>query len=251
MKVSLMITCMCDIFASNVGKDTLELLEHLGCEVDFPEAQTCCGQPAFNSGYLNDSKKAMKQMMKAFRHSEYVVAPSGSCIGMVREYPAIFKGDPEWEEEATALAEKAYEVTQFIVDVLGIEEVGAIFPNRVTYHPSCHMTRILGVKEAPVKLLSGVQDIDFVELPIKEDCCGFGGTFAVKNAAISTAMAQEKSQHVTETEAEYLTGGDMACLMNIGGMMEREGKQVKVVHITEILNHRINVKQEGGDKVEH
>lgn len=238
MKVSLMITCMCDIFASNVGKDTLELLEHLGCEVDFPEAQTCCGQPAYNSGYVNDSKRAMKQMMIAFQHSNYVVAPSGSCIGMLREYPKVFKGDPEWEERAKALAEKAYEVTQFIADVLGVRNVGATFPYRVTYHPSCHMTRILGVKEAPVQLLENVEAIDFVELPIKEDCCGFGGTFAVKNAAISTAMAEEKSEHVTETKAEYLTGGDMACLMNIGGMMERQGKQVKVVHITEILNHR-------------
>jgi len=238
MKVSLMITCICDTFASNVGKDTVELLEHLGCEVDFPQLQTCCGQPAFNSGYVKEAKKAMKQMIKAFRHSKYVVAPSGSCIGMLREYPKIFKGDLKWEEEAKALAAKSYEITQFIVEVLGKEDVGATFPKRVTYHPSCHMTRILGVKEAPVKLLKNVKEIDFVELPIKEDCCGFGGTFAVKNEFISTAMAKEKSQHVTETEAEYLVGGDMACLMNIGGMMEREGKNVKVAHITEILNHR-------------
>lgn len=237
MKVSLMITCMCDIFASNVGKDTVELLERLGCEVDFPEQQTCCGQPAFNSGYLEDSKEAMKQMMKAFQHSEYVVGPSGSCIGMLREYPKIFEGDPVWEKEAKALASKSYEVTQFIVDVLGIEDVGATFRGRVTYHPSCHMTRILGVKDAPLKLLQNVKGLELVELPVKEDCCGFGGTFAVKNEAISSAMTKEKSRHVSETKAEYLIGSDMACLMNIGGMMEREGKYVKIAHITEVLNH--------------
>ncbi|MDY0394377.1 (Fe-S)-binding protein [Virgibacillus halophilus] len=238
MKVSLMITCMCDIFASNVGKDTVELLERLGCEVDFPQQQTCCGQPAFNSGYLQDSKEAMKQTMKAFRFSKYVVGPSGSCIGMLREYPKVFKGDPVWEEEAKALAAKSYEVTQFIVEVLGIEDVGATFEKKVTYHPSCHMTRILGVKKAPMMLLKNVKGINFVELPVKEDCCGFGGTFAVKNEQISTAMAQEKSRHVSETEAEYLVGGDMACLMNVGGMMEREGKNVQIAHITEILNHQ-------------
>ena len=237
MKVSLMITCICDIFAANVGKDTVELLERLGCEVDFPKQQTCCGQPAFNSGYLKDSKKAMKQMMKAFEHSEYVVS-----IRFLhwhgQEYPKVFKGDPEWEQKAKELAAKSYEITQFIVNVLGIEDVGATFNKRVTYHPSCHMTRILGVKEEPVKLLKHVKDIDFVELPIKEDCCGFGGTFAVKNTAISTAMAKEKAEHTLETEAEYLVGGDMACLMNIGGYMQREGKEIKIAHITEILNHQ-------------
>src|SRR5690625_933226 len=240
MQVSLMITCICYVVASNVGKDSVELLEKLGCEVDFPTNQTCCGQPAFNSGYLEDSKKAMKQMMKAFVHSKYVVCPSGSCAGMVKEYPKIFKGDPVWEPRAKKLANKTYEITQFIVNVLGIEDVGATFNKRVTYHPSCHMTRILGVKEEPMKLLKNIKDIDFVELPIKEDCCGFGGTFAVKNEAISTAMAHEKAEHVLETEAEYLAGGDMACLMNIGGLMEREGKQVKIAHITEILNAGMN-----------
>ncbi|MRG85754.1 (Fe-S)-binding protein [Salinibacillus xinjiangensis] len=238
MKVSLFITCLCDIMSSNVGKDTVEILERVGCEVDFPELQTCCGQPAYNSGYLQESKKAMKQMMKAFKDSEYVVGPSGSCVGMLREYPEVFKGDPEWEEEAKKLANKSYEITQFLVDVLGIVDVGSTFKGKVTYHPSCHMTRILGIKEQPIELLKNVQGVDFVELPIKEDCCGFGGTFAVKNSVISGEMVEEKSRHVTETEAEYLVGGDMGCLLNIGGKMQREGKNVKVAHITEILNHQ-------------
>lgn len=238
MKVSLFITCLCDIFSTDVGKNTIELLERIGCEVDFPEMQTCCGQPAFNSGYVKESKEAMKQMMRAFKESEYVVGPSGSCVGMLREYPEIFKGDSEWEEEAKSLAAKSYEITQFLVDVLGITEVGSTFTGRVTYHPSCHMTRILGVKDAPIKLLESIEGVELIPLPVSEDCCGFGGTFAVKNAAISEQMVAEKSQHVTETGADYLIGGDMGCLLNIGGRMAREGKNVQVMHITEILNYQ-------------
>lgn len=237
MKVSLFITCFCDLLAADVGKNTVELLEHVGCEVDFPEQQTCCGQPAFNSGYLQESKKAMKQMMKAFQYSKYVVGPSGSCVGMLKEYPKIFKDDPVWRDAAQDLADKSYEITQFLVDVLGITDVGSTFKGKVTYHPSCHMTRILGVREAPMKLLRNVKGIELIELPVKEDCCGFGGTFAVKEEALSTAMVEEKSRHVTETGAQYLVGGDMACLANIGGRMSREGKNVKIAHITEILNH--------------
>lgn len=237
MKVSLFITCVCDILSSDVGKDTVEILERAGCEVDFPEAQTCCGQPAYNSGYLQESKEAMKQMIRAFKDAQYVVGPSGSCVGMLREYPNIFAGDPKWEKPAQELADKSYELTQFLVNVLGIEDVGSTFKGKVTYHPSCHMTRILGVKDEPMKLLRGIKDVELIELPMKEDCCGFGGTFAVKNADISGEMVKEKSEHVTETEAEYLVGGDVACLMNIGGRMKREGKNVKVLHIAQILNH--------------
>ena len=236
MKVSLFITCLCDIFSANVGKDTVEILERVGCDVDFPELQTCCGQPAYNSGYVKEAKQPMKLMIRAFKDSDYVVGPSGSCVGMLKEYPNLFKGDKEWEEGAKELAEKSYELTQFLVDVLGIVDVGSTFNGRITYHPSCHMTRILGVNDAPILLLEQIEGIEFIELPVKEDCCGFGGTFSVKNAAISEEMVKEKSQHVTETKADYLVGGDMGCLMNIGGRMQREGKKVEVVHITEILN---------------
>lgn len=238
MKVSLFITCLCDIMSSDVGKDTVEVLEKVGCEVDFPELQTCCGQPAYNSGYLKESKESMKQMMRAFRDSEYVVGPSGSCVAMLHEYPHIFKGDPDWEEAAEDLAGKSYELTQFLVDVMGITDVGSKFKGRVTYHPSCHMTRLLGVKDAPMTLLENVKGLDFVELPVKEDCCGFGGTFSVKNPVISEQMVEEKTEHVTETGAEYLVGGDMGCLMNIGGRLTRNGKPVKVLHIANILNYQ-------------
>lgn len=232
------------IFA-NVGKNTVEILERLGCEVDFPTAQTCCGQPAYNSGYLQEAKQAMKQIMMAFQDSEYVVGPSGSCVGMLKEYPVIFKGDTEWEQRAVELANKSYEITQFLVEVLGVTDVGSTFKGRVTYHPSCHMTRILGVKDAPQILLKSVKGVELIELPVKEDCCGFGGTFAVKNSEISQEMVKEKSQHVSETNADYLVGADMGCLMNIGGRMRREGKNVNVVHITEILN----THEQSGDRV--
>lgn len=237
MKVSLFITCMCDIFSSNVGKDTVEVLERVGCEVDFPEAQTCCGQPAYNSGYLENTKKTMKHMMKTFKDAEYVVGPSGSCVAMLREYETIFREDSEWAEEAKKLAAKSFELTQFLVDVMGVVDVGSTFKGKVTYHPSCHMTRLLGVKDAPRKLLESIQGVELVDLPQGEDCCGFGGTFSVKNSVISGEMVQEKVDHVVETEAEYLVGGDMACLMNIGGRLSREGRNVKVIHLAEILNH--------------
>ncbi|MFU0790461.1 (Fe-S)-binding protein [Cerasibacillus sp. JNUCC 74] len=244
MKVSLFITCVSDMIFANVGKNTVEILERLGCEVDFPTAQTCCGQPAYNSGYLQEAKQAMKQIMMAFQDSEYVVGPSGSCVGMLKEYPAIFKGDPEWEQMAVELANKSYEITQFLVEVLGVIDVGSTFKGRVTYHPSCHMTRILGVKDAPQILLKNVKGVELIELPVKEDCCGFGGTFSVKNSEISQEMVKEKSRHVLETNADYLVGADMGCLMNIGGRMRREGKNVKVIHITEILN----THEQSGDK---
>lgn len=236
MKVSLFITCVCDMFSPEVGKDTVELLEKVGCEVDFPTGQTCCGQPAYNSGYLESSKKGMIQIMKAFKHAEYIVGPSGSCVGMIKAYPDIFKGDLKWEQLAIETANKAYEITQFLVEVIQVTDIKSNFTGRVTYHPSCHMTRILGVKDAPKILMNQIKGLELIELDNQEDCCGFGGTFAVKNSLISEEMVKEKSSHITATEADYLVGGDMGCLMNIGGRMSREGKAIKVVHITEILN---------------
>ncbi|MBV7503958.1 (Fe-S)-binding protein [Bacillus sp. sid0103] len=238
MKVTLFATCIVDMFQSNVGKATVELLERLGCEIDFPESQVCCGQPSYNSGYVKETKEAMKRMIDTFIDAEYVVSPSGSCITMFHEYQHIFKGDPVWEPKAKKLAEKSFELTQFIVDVLKIEDVGARFEGSVTYHTSCHMTRLLGVKKAPMILLSNVKGLTFTELPGKEQCCGFGGTFAVKMAQISEQMVDEKVRHVEETGAKYLIGADAACLMNIGGRINRIGKPIKVMHIAEVLNSR-------------
>lgn len=238
MKVTLFATCLVDMFQGDVGKAVVKVLERLGCDLDFPENQICCGQPAYNSGYVKESKNAMKKMITAFEHAEYVVSPSGSCAFMFKEYAEVFKGDPVWEPKAQALADKTYEFTEFIVDVLKIEDVGARLEGKATYHTSCHMTRLLGVTEAPFKLLNHVEGLQYVELPGKERCCGFGGTFSVKMGDISGEMVNEKVQNVEETGADILIGADAGCLINIGGRMNRLGKPIRVMHIAEVLNCR-------------
>ncbi|MGE7917125.1 (Fe-S)-binding protein [Lysinibacillus xylanilyticus] len=238
MKVTLFATCLVDMFQGDVGKAVVEVLERLGCDLDFPENQICCGQPAYNSGYVKESKNAMKKMITAFEHAEYVVSPSGSCAFMFKEYAEVFKGDPVWEPKAQALADKTYEFTEFIVAVLKIEDVGARLEGKATYHASCHMTRLLGVTEAPFKLLNQVEGLQYVELPGKERCCGFGGTFSVKMGDISGEMVNEKVHDVEETGADILIGADAGCLINIGGRMNRLGKPIRVMHIAEVLNCR-------------
>ena len=238
MKVTLFATCLVDMFQGNVGKATVELLERLGCEIDFPTTQVCCGQPSYNSGYVEQSKGTMKNMIKTFEHAEYIVTPSGSCAYMFKEYPHIFKGDAQWETRAQQLADKTYELTDFIVNVLKVENVGARLQGKATYHTSCHMTRLLGVKNAPITLLKNVEGLEYVELPGKERCCGFGGTFSVKMGNISGQMVDEKVCTVEETEADILIGADAGCLINIGGRIGRTGKPIQVMHIAEVLNSR-------------
>lgn len=238
MKVSLFITCLIDTFQPTVGQATVELLERLGCEVLFPTSQVCCGQPAYNSGYMAEAKQVAKNMIQAFENVEYIVTPSGSCATMFHEYPHLFKGDAKWEERAKRLAEKTYELTQFIVDVLQVTDVGASLTGKATYHTSCHMSRLLGVKEAPFTLLSNVKGLEVEELPNSQNCCGFGGTFSVKMMPISEQMVDEKVDSVAQTGADYLISADCGCLMNIGGRIERLGKPIKVLHIAEVLNNR-------------
>lgn len=238
MKVSLFVTCLVDMFQANVGRSTVEVLEKLGCEVDFPEGQICCGQPAYNSGYVKDSKEAMKHMIKTFEQSEYVVSPSGSCATMFKEYPHVFKDDPIWREKAQNLADKTYELTQFIVNILKIENVGARLQGKATYHTSCHMTRLLGAKQEPMKLLKHVDGLEFTPLPNAHNCCGFGGTFSVKMGNISEQMVDEKVQNIEEVNADYLIGADCGCLINIGGRCDKLKKPVKVMHIAEVLNSK-------------
>ncbi|WP_102691747.1 (Fe-S)-binding protein [Rummeliibacillus pycnus] len=237
MKVSLFATCIVDMFQTDVGKATVELLERLGCEVVFPKGQVCCGQPAYNSGYVKDAKEPMKKMIEAFEDAEVIVAPSGSCAFMFREYPTVFKDDPVYFEKAKKVASKTYELTDFIVNVLNVEDVGAKLEGKATYHPSCHMTRLLGVSESPKKLLSNVKGLEMVDLPNSYNCCGFGGTFSVKMGNISEQMVDEKVDSTLQTGADYLIGADGGCLMNIGGRMQRRGENVKVLHIAEVLNH--------------
>ncbi|MDF2608179.1 MAG: Lactate utilization protein [Bacillales bacterium] len=237
--VSLFTTCIVDVYYPQVGVATIELLESLGCKVDVPTEQTCCGQPAFNSGYVKDSKKAMRNMIKVFENSEYVVSPSGSCAFMFKEYPHIFDGEPEWKARAEKLAAKTYELTQFLVNVLGVDDIGARLEGKGTYHTSCHMTRLLGVKEEPFKLLAKVSNLDMIPLPDADRCCGFGGTFAVKMADISEQVVDEKAKSIISTGANYLIGADAGCLLNIAGRLQRLGREdIKVLHIAEVLNSK-------------
>lgn len=236
MQVSLFATCIVDLFQSNIGIQTVQLLERLGCTVSFPRNQTCCGQPAYNSGYTKKSKEAMKQTIEAMENEQYVVCPSGSCAYMIKEYVHVFADDPNWRARAEKLAAKTYELTQFIVDVLQIENVGAKLSGTATYHPSCHMTRLLGVQGAPLKLLRNIEGLEVIELPLKENCCGFGGTFSVKMGKISEQMVDEKVRKVEETGVHYLIGADAGCLLNIGGRLQRQQLNVKTMHIAEVLN---------------
>ncbi|UJF36002.1 (Fe-S)-binding protein [Paenibacillus hexagrammi] len=242
MKVSLFITCLSDAIYPRVGQSMVRLLAQYGVELEFPKVQTCCGQPAYNSGYWDDARASAKTILEAFDDSDFVVSPSGSCTYMIHHYPELFKDDPVLLSKAEALQSKTYEFTQFLVQVLGVTDVGAEFPHRVTYHPSCHGSRLLGVKEEPMKLLENVKGLEFVPLPFAEDCCGFGGTFAVKMAHISGAMVTEKVDHIKETEAEVLVGLDMACMMNIAGNLRYRGEKVRVMHLAELLCEGVNLK---------
>ncbi|WP_342417676.1 (Fe-S)-binding protein [Paenibacillus sp. FSL R10-2782] len=235
MKVSLFITCLSDAIYPKVGEAMARLLARYGVQLDFPKVQTCCGQPSYNSGYWNETRAAAKTILKAFDDSDFVVSPSGSCTYMIHHYPELFKDEPEWLDSARRLEQKTYEFTQFMVQVLGVTDVGASFPYTVTYHPSCHGTRLLGVKEEPMQLLGSVKGLQLVPLPFAEDCCGFGGTFAVKMSDISGAMVTEKVDHIRETEAEVLVGLDMACLMNIAGNLRYREEPVRVMHLAELL----------------
>ncbi len=235
MKVSLFITCLSDAIFPRVGEVMIRLLARYGVTLEFPPVQTCCGQPAFNSGYWNEARTTARTIIEAFEDSDFVIAPSGSCTGMIHHYPKLFENDPSMLDRALALQSKTYEFTQFLVNVLGVTDVGATFRHKVTYHPSCHGTRLMGIKDEPMALMSRVQGLEFVPLPHAEDCCGFGGTFAVKMSDISGAMVNEKSDHVKETEAEVLVGLDMACLMNIAGNLRYRNEPVRVMHLAELL----------------
>lgn len=238
MKVSIFSTCLVDLMFPQAGIAMVEILERLGCETDFPSGQVCCGQPTYNSGYLEEAKQAMKNMMIVFEHADYVVGPSGSCVAMFHEYPAVFKGDPDWELKAISLKEKSYEFTQFVVRVLGITDLDARLHASAVYHRSCHMTRLLGENETPMLLLEKVDGLELKPLKNSDNCCGFGGTFSVKMPAISEQMVDEKCACILEAEADVLISADMGCLMNIGGRLSRGGHPVKIMHIAEVLNHR-------------
>ncbi|KID29334.1 (Fe-S)-binding protein [Prauserella rugosa] len=227
-RVALFMTCLTDTLYPNTGKALVRLLERLGCDVDFPLDQTCCGQMHFNTGYREHARPMAEAYASVFGGYDYVVAPSGSCAGMVREiHPGLCGTSPA--------VERTYELSEFLVDVLGVTDVGAYFPHRVTYHPTCHSLRMLGVGDKPLRLLRAVAGLDLRELPQAEQCCGFGGTFALKNAETSTAMLADKMRCVQDTGAEVVSAGDNSCLMHIGGGLSRLQAGVRAVHLAEIL----------------
>jgi L-lactate dehydrogenase complex protein LldE len=238
MRVALMVTCVNDALFPDTGRAVVDLLTRLGVDVDFPDAQTCCGQPMVNTGYLDEAVPVVRTFVRAFDGYDAVVTPSGSCAGSVRHQHRLVArraGDADLAAAVAATGQRVYELSEFLVDVLGVTDVGASFPHRVTYHPTCHSLRLLGVGDRPRRLLEAVRGLSLVELPAAVECCGFGGTFAMKNADVSVAMGADKARHVRESGAEVLVAGDNSCLMHIGGLLSRQRSGVRVMHLAEVL----------------
>ncbi len=248
LRVSLFITCFNDTIFPGTGRAVVRLLERLGHSVDFPMDQTCCGQMHYNTGYQREAIPLVRRFVEIFGPAEVVVSPSASCVGMVRHlYPqaAELAGDPKLTAAVAAIIPKVFELSEFLVHELGVEDVGAYYPHRVTYHPTCHSLRMLRVGDAPLRLLRAVRGIELIELPRAEECCGFGGTFAVKNADTSMAMLGDKLRCILETKAETCVSADNSCLMHIGGALHRQRAGVGAVHLAEIL---ATTDEGGGDR---
>jgi L-lactate dehydrogenase complex protein LldE len=236
MRVALFVTCLVDLFRPTVGFAAVKLLEDAGCTVEVPRRQTCCGQPAYNSGDRADAEAIALQVFDAFAGYDYVVAPSGSCAGMLRiHYTELFADDSENLPRAQELAERSWELVSFLVDVCGMQAVAANWQRRVTYHDACSGLRELGVKLQPRQLLASVSGLRLAELPGPEVCCGFGGTFCVKYPEISDKMVTDKAADIAGTGAEAVLSGDMGCLLNIAGKLYRQGRLVEVRHVAEVL----------------
>jgi len=234
-RVGLFVTCLANIYRPNVGLAAVALLEKAGCSVEVPLTQSCCGQPSYNNGDLDGAARTARQTIEAFEDFDYVVAPSGSCGGMLRDYPRLFTSEPGWQQRARAMAAKTYELISFLTDIRGMTSVDAAYPHRVTYHDSCHGLRALGIREQPRRLLATVRGLELRELADSEICCGFGGTFCVKYPEISGRMVSDKAAAINATGAEVVLGGDLGCLLNIAGRLGREGGKVRVYHVAEVL----------------
>ena len=239
MKVSLFITCLVDQFFPEVGMSVVSVLRKLGVEVDFPAEQTCCGQPAFNSGFSHEARELAKRFIGIFENSEYVVAPSGSCSSMVRVfYRELFKDDPDWHKRAESLASRTYEFTEFLVNVLKVEDVGAAYHGKIALHQSCHLLRELNVRTEPQCLLRAVKGIELVDLERAEACCGFGGLFSIKYPHISGGILQDKIDSVEKSGADVVVASDVGCLMHIAGGLSRQSCAATTMHIAELLAKR-------------
>jgi len=242
IRASLFVTCLVDQLFPQVGVSTVQLLRRLGVEVDFPTDQTCCGQAVFNSGFRKEAKKLGSRVIKAFDpgsdppEGHYIVVPSGSCAAMMRVfYPALFEDDRSLHKRAVALAGRVYELSEFLVKVLGVTDVGATYTGRITYHPSCHLLRELNISREPVELLERVRGAEMVQMDQADTCCGFGGTFSVKYPHISEGMLEDKIASLVSTGATTLVGCDISCLMHIGGALHRQQIDVKTLHLAQIL----------------
>ena len=237
-KVTLFIQCVVDSVFPKVGQSMVRILDRLGVSMDYPEDQTCCGQPAFNAGYRGEARAAAKRFIEIFENAETIVCPSGSCVDMVRNhYVDLFENDSVWLDRARHVAAKTFEFSEFLVDVLKVEDVGASFAERVTYHDSCHLMRGIGVSRQPRALIEQVKGIDFVEMHNADRCCGFGGTFSFKYPGISTVILEEKVRNIEASGAGVVVGCDMGCLMNIQGMLNRKNININTMHIAELLDH--------------
>lgn len=234
--VALFATCLVDLFHPQVGEATVRLLRRLGLRVTYPEGQTCCGQPLFNNGFWTEAARIARRTIGLLEREECIVLPSGSCASMIiKEYPRLFRGDPAMLGRVAALGRKTFELSDFLVRILGREDVGAGLAGTAAYHPSCHLLRGLGIAEAPARLLRNVQGLSLRELPAAEACCGFGGSFALKFAEVSNAILQEKIRNVHASGAELLIANDCGCLMHMGGGLRRAGSAVRTLHLAEVL----------------
>lgn len=234
--VGLFVTCLVDFFRPQIALATIKLLENAGCRVSVPLQQTCCGQPAYNTGDRKNAQAMAEQVLNLFEKFDYIVVPSGSCSGMLHiHYPELFKNNTLWLNRIQRLSERTYELTAFLVDILKHEKINAVFPHKVTYHDACSGLRELKIKQQPRQLLKAVKQLKLVELPESETCCGFGGTFCVKYSEISNKMVENKIKNILRTEADTVVAGDLGCLMNIEGKIQRDRHSIKSLHIAEIL----------------
>lgn len=249
MKVALFVTCLVDLLRPSIGFATLRLLESAGCEVHVPATQTCCGQPAFNSGDRRAARALAQKAIAEFEGFDYLVAPSGSCADQIRNaWPGLFADMPDWRRRAEALAARSYELTQFLVEVLNVQQIPGEFSGSVTYHDSCSGLRGLGIKAQPRRLLAQVAGLTLREMSEAEACCGFGGTFSVKFGEISAAIAEKKCENALTVEADAIVGGDLGCLMNIEGKLRRMGDQkTRVLHVAEVLAGELPVSRKEAD----
>ncbi len=234
--VTLFIQCLIDCLYPDVGEAVVHIFQKLGLTIIYPPDQTCCGQPAFNSGYKKEAKVAAKRFIRIFENADSIVCPSGSCVNMVRNhYPQLFRNDRKWFRRALSLSKKIFELTEYLVDILGVEDIGAGYHGKITYHDSCHLLYGIGISNQPRKLIRSVKGVQFIEMKDSDRCCGFGGAFSIKYPEISTAILEEKVKNIIDSGADAVVGCDIGCLMNIHGMLSRKGSPIKVMHIARLL----------------